>query len=205
MAHTDALPGLAECRSDESDTPAQKVSVAVRSLRLGVTACWSVGWPARDPGHIRVCRSCEVVHTDHPQCVRGAIGTEAPQRMLAAYGCSVTLEELAGRLREFAAAREWEQFHTPKNLVMALAGEVGELVAGLQWLTPGEAARVMGDAGAAARMRSELADVTIYLVRLADVLGVDLIEAAGAKLAEGERRYDVENYRGSARKAPPMS
>jgi NTP pyrophosphatase (non-canonical NTP hydrolase) len=116
----------------------------------------------------------------------------------------VTLDELVVRLREFAAAREWEQFHTPKNLAMALAGEVGKLLAELQWLTPEDAARVMDDPGAAARMRSELADVTIYLVRLADVLGVDLIEAARAKLAESERRYDVENYRGSARKASPM-
>lgn len=117
----------------------------------------------------------------------------------------MTLEELAVRLREFAAAREWEQFHTPKNLAMALAGEVGELLAELQWLTPVEAARVMEDPEAAARVRSELADVTIYLVRLADLLGVDLVEAARAKLAESECRYNVENYRGSARKAPPMS
>jgi NTP pyrophosphatase (non-canonical NTP hydrolase) len=117
----------------------------------------------------------------------------------------VTLDELAGQLREFAAAREWEQFHTPKNLAMALAGEVGELLAELQWLTPGEAARVMEDPAAAARMRSELADVTIYLVRLADLLDVDLIEAARAKLADNEHRYDVKNYLGSARKAPPMS
>jgi NTP pyrophosphatase (non-canonical NTP hydrolase) len=117
----------------------------------------------------------------------------------------VTLNDLAVQLREFASARDWEQFHTPKNLAMALAGEVGELLAELQWLTPEEAARVMVDPEAAARMRSELADVTIYLVRLADLLGVDLIEAARTKLAESERRYDVEKYRGSARKAPPLS
>ena len=117
----------------------------------------------------------------------------------------VTLDELAVRLRGFAAARAWEQFHTPKNLAMALAGEVGELVAELQWLTPEEAEQVMADQEAAARMRAELADVTIYLVRLADVLGVDLIEAARDKLMESERRYDVETYRGSTRKAPPLS
>lgn len=117
----------------------------------------------------------------------------------------VTLEDLVVRLREFAAIRDWEQFHTPKNLAMALAGEVGELLAELQWLTPEEAARVMADPEAAGRMRSELADVTIYLVRLADVLDVGLIEAARMKLEESERRYNVEEFRGSARKAPPMS
>jgi NTP pyrophosphatase (non-canonical NTP hydrolase) len=117
----------------------------------------------------------------------------------------VTLDELAVRLREFTAAREWERFHTPKNLAMALAGEVGELVAELQWLTPAEAAQIMADPAAAGRIRSEVADVVIYLVRLADVLGVDLIEAALAKLAESELRYDVASYRGSVRKAPPIS
>src|SRR5262245_43868886 len=128
---------------------------------------------------------------DHParrrsQRARGVIGS-APRwgRTVAV----VTLDELAARLREFAAAREWEQFHTPKNLAMALAGEVGELVAELQWLTPEEAAQVMADPEAAARIRSELADVTIYLVRLADLLDVDLIEAARAKLAQSECRY----------------
>jgi NTP pyrophosphatase (non-canonical NTP hydrolase) len=117
----------------------------------------------------------------------------------------VTLDDLALQLREFVSARDWDQFHTPKNLAMALAGEVGELVAELQWLTPEEADQVMADPQAADRMRSELADVTIYLVRLADLLGVDLIEAARVKLAESDRRYDVETYRGSARKAPPSS
>ena len=108
-------------------------------------------------------------------------------------------------MREFVSARDWDQFQTPKNLAMALAGEVGELLAELQWLTPEEAAEVMADPQAAKRMRSELADVTIYLVRLADGLGVDLIEAARVKLTESGRRYDVETYRGSARKAPPLS
>jgi NTP pyrophosphatase (non-canonical NTP hydrolase) len=113
--------------------------------------------------------------------------------------------ELAGRMRRFARDRDWEQFHTPKNLVMALAGEVGELVAELQWLTPEESARVMEDSEAAGRVRSEVADVTLYLVRLADVLGVDLVAAANAKLDESDRRYTVADYRGSARKAPPLS
>ncbi|MGW0588479.1 nucleotide pyrophosphohydrolase [Streptosporangium sp. NPDC002607] len=114
------------------------------------------------------------------------------------------LEELAGRLRRFAHEREWEQFHTPKNLAMALAGEVGELLAELQWLTPEESARATEDPEAAGRLRSELADVMVYLTRLADVLNVDLVEAAHAKLDQSEKRYDVEAYRGSARKAPPL-
>ena len=135
----------------------------------------------------------------------GAAGPIGRRGMRSGTVADVTLDDLVVRLREFAAARSWEQFHTPKNLAMALASEVGELVAELQWLTPSEAERVMADPEAAGRMRSELGDVTIYLVRLADVLGVDLVEAARGKLEESERRYDVETYRGSARKAPPLS
>jgi NTP pyrophosphatase (non-canonical NTP hydrolase) len=113
------------------------------------------------------------------------------------------LAPLAERLRDFARARDWEQFHTPKNLAMAVAGEAGELVAEFQWLTPDESADP--DPDTLARIRSELADVTLYLVRLADVLGVDLVEAANTKLDEGERRYDAGSYRGSIRKAPPLA
>ncbi|MCT9931581.1 nucleotide pyrophosphohydrolase [Planotetraspora sp. A-T 1434] len=113
------------------------------------------------------------------------------------------LEQLAARLQEFARARDWEQFHTPKNLAMALAGEVGELVAEFQWLTPEESGSL--NVETADRVRSELADVTVYLLRLANVLGVDLVEAANSKLDESERRYDPELYRGSARKAPPLT
>ncbi|MEV7806460.1 nucleotide pyrophosphohydrolase [Microbispora sp. NPDC088329] len=113
------------------------------------------------------------------------------------------LEHLAARLREFVRVRDWERFHTPKNLAMALAGEAGELVAEFQWLTAEESRNL--DEDALRRVRAELGDVTLYLVRLADTLGVDLAEAANAKLDENERRYDAETYRGSARKAPPLT
>ena len=114
------------------------------------------------------------------------------------------LDGLAARLREFVAVREWDQFHTPKNLAMALAGEAGELLAEFQWLTPEESTVVMDDPEAAARVRGEIADVTLFLISLADRLDIDLVDTAHAKLDENERRYDAETYRGSARKAPPL-
>jgi NTP pyrophosphatase (non-canonical NTP hydrolase) len=107
---------------------------------------------------------------------------------------------LTERVRDFARDRNWEQFHTPKNLAMALAGEVGELLAELQWLTPEQSAAVMADPELGPRVRAELGDVTIYLVRLADVLGIDLVEAATDKLEEAGRRYTVEAAHSSARK-----
>jgi NTP pyrophosphatase (non-canonical NTP hydrolase) len=111
-----------------------------------------------------------------------------------------SLPELTELVREFARARDWERFHTPKNLAMALAGEVGELLAELQWLTPEQSAAVMSDPELGPRVRAEIGDVTIYLVRLADVLGIDLVEAAADKLADSGRRYTVEAARGSAAK-----
>jgi NTP pyrophosphatase (non-canonical NTP hydrolase) len=111
------------------------------------------------------------------------------------------LIELRDFLRTFVGERDWEQFHTPKNLAMALTGEVGELVAEFQWLTPEQAAEVMSDPAHAKRVRDELGDVFTYLVRLADVLGVDLVDAARAKLAESALRYRVETHRGSVAKA----
>ncbi|KUL29312.1 nucleotide pyrophosphohydrolase [Actinoplanes awajinensis subsp. mycoplanecinus] len=110
------------------------------------------------------------------------------------------MAELTEKVRAFARERDWEQFHTPKNLAMALAGEVGELLAELQWLTPEQSATVMTDPDLGPRVRAEIGDVTIYLVRLADVLGIDLVEAATDKLAEAGRRYTVEAARGSADK-----
>ncbi|WP_327651720.1 nucleotide pyrophosphohydrolase [Micromonospora aurantiaca] len=110
------------------------------------------------------------------------------------------MDDLTALVRAFAEERDWQQFHTPKNLAMALAGEVGELVAEFQWLTPEQAGAVMSDPEAGARVRAEIGDVMIYLTRLADVLGIDLTEAAVAKLAEVSVRYPAGEIRGSAAK-----
>lgn len=111
------------------------------------------------------------------------------------------LDQLTVAVRTFAAERDWGQFHTPKNLAMALSGEVGELIAEFQWLTPEESATAMADAELAGRIRAEIGDVMIYLTRLCDILGVDLAGAATEKLAEAARRYPVDTARGSAAKA----
>jgi NTP pyrophosphatase (non-canonical NTP hydrolase) len=104
------------------------------------------------------------------------------------------------QVRVFAQERNWEQFHTPKNLAMALAGEVGELLAELQWLTPEQSSAVMQDERLGPRVRAEIGDVTIYLLRLADVLDIDLAQAASDKLSEAGQRYTVEAAHGSATK-----
>lgn len=111
---------------------------------------------------------------------------------------SQELRALQQRLAAFAAAREWEQFHSPKNLAMALSVEAAELVEEFQWLTE-EQSRTL-DAERRERVRLELADVFIYLLRIADTLGVDLMRAADDKIVLNERKYPVERVRGDARK-----
>jgi dCTP diphosphatase len=111
---------------------------------------------------------------------------------------SDALRALQQRLAAFAAAREWEQFHSPKNLAMALSAEVGELVEEFQWLTELQSREL--DAERRERVRLELADVFIYLLRLADRLDVDLMRAADDKIALNERKYPAERVRGDARK-----
>jgi len=113
------------------------------------------------------------------------------------------MDALRASVRAFAEEREWQGFHTPKNLAMALAGEVGELLAELQWLTPEESVAVMSDPGAGQRVRAEIGDVMIYLTRLCDVLDVDLVRAAVDKLADSARRYPADQARGTAAKARP--
>ncbi|MER5665191.1 nucleotide pyrophosphohydrolase [Streptomyces mirabilis] len=99
--------------------------------------------------------------------------------------------KLQRRLAEFAAARNWQQYHTPKNLVAALSVEASELVEIFQWLTPEESARVMDDADAAHRVTDEVADVLAYLLQLCEVLGIDALAALDAKIDRNERRFPV--------------
>jgi NTP pyrophosphatase (non-canonical NTP hydrolase) len=101
----------------------------------------------------------------------------------------VTFDDVTQRLRGFAAARAWEPYHTPKNLVMALSGEVGELTSLFQWLTPEESDAWREDPSLEAKVLDEIADVTLYLLQLADRLGVDLPAAAHAKIDRNELRF----------------
>lgn len=110
------------------------------------------------------------------------------------------LEKLQTELRAFAKERDWEPFHTPKNLVMALAGEVGELTEIFQWLTPAQSAAVMTNSTSAQQVRDELADVFVYCVRLADVLGIDLAVAVDDKIKQNAAKYPVHLAKGNALK-----
>ncbi|MET7730730.1 nucleotide pyrophosphohydrolase [Streptomyces sp. NPDC005402] len=97
--------------------------------------------------------------------------------------------KLQRRLADFAAARDWQPYHTPKNLVAALSVEAAELVEIFQWLTPEESTRVMDDPGTAHRVTDEIADVLAYLLQLCEVLGVDPLAALDAKIDRNERRF----------------
>ena len=108
------------------------------------------------------------------------------------------IDDLKHRLREFTDQRDWDQFHSPKNLAMALAGEAGELLAHFQWLTEEESGELPEDELHAVAL--EMADILIYLVRLSDKLGVDLIAACDDKVTRNEERYPSERVRGSSRK-----
>lgn len=124
---------------------------------------------------------------------------DAPHPLAAAPGR--TLVDVAGlqaALARFARERAWERFHSPKNLAMALTGEVGELVELFQWLSEDASRAVAGAPDTARRVRDELADVLIYLVRLAAVLEVDLDEAVRSKLAANARKYPAPPAGGDA-------
>ena len=108
------------------------------------------------------------------------------------------LEAVRQRVADFARVRDWEQFHSPKNLVMALSVEVGELMEHFQWLTEAQSAELPADKHE--QVARELADVQVYLVRLADRLGIDVLAAVTRKMQENESKYPTDKVRGSARK-----
>jgi NTP pyrophosphatase (non-canonical NTP hydrolase) len=108
------------------------------------------------------------------------------------------LEDLRERLRAFAAERDWDQFHSPKNLAMALSAEAGELLETFQWLTEEQSRALAPEAHAAAS--DEIADVLLYLIRLSDQLGIDPIAAANRKLLSNAERYPADKARGNSRK-----
>ncbi len=99
------------------------------------------------------------------------------------------IQNLAAEIRKFADARDWVQFHTPKNLSMAVSGEAGELVSEFQWLTPEESMKEQLSAEKLKNIKMEIADVALYLFRLADVLDVDLAEVMREKMKINETRF----------------
>jgi NTP pyrophosphatase (non-canonical NTP hydrolase) len=109
-----------------------------------------------------------------------------------------SLEELKQQIRAFAFERGWERYHNPKNLAMALIGEAGELVERFQWLSPEESAHLSPERHE--QVRQEIADVLIYLTRLADLLDIDMLQAAADKIDLNGQKYPVEKSCGNAAK-----
>lgn len=109
-----------------------------------------------------------------------------------------SLDTLRQRIREFAVDRAWERYHTPKNLVMALSVEASELLEPFQWLSEEQSLQLNPSQHEA--VRQEIADVLIYLTRLADLLEIDLLDAAADKLAINARKYPIEKAHGNALK-----
>lgn len=112
----------------------------------------------------------------------------------------MTIRALQESVRSFAVARDWEQFHTPRNLLIALTGEVGEVCELLQWIPDIQVDAWLDDSKNREKLGLELADVLSYLLRLSDVCGIDLEVALTKKMAINESRYPVESSRGSSAK-----
>jgi dCTP diphosphatase len=115
-----------------------------------------------------------------------------------ARGMDDPLKTIASRLEAFAQERDWDGFHSPKNLAMALNVEAGELLEHFQWLTEDQSRDLPQDTRV--EVEREIADIQIYLIRLADKLGVDLLRAVEAKIEDNARKYPAERVRGSAKK-----
>jgi NTP pyrophosphatase (non-canonical NTP hydrolase) len=110
----------------------------------------------------------------------------------------IALGRLRDRLRDFVTARDWGQFHSPKNLAIALSVEAGELLEHFQWVPDQDSLKLSPDIRR--KIEEEMADVLLYLIRLADLLDVELIQSADNKIAANAKKYPVEKARGTAKK-----
>ena len=110
----------------------------------------------------------------------------------------ISIEQLRQQIRDFASARDWDQFHSPKNLSMAMIVEAAELVEHFQWLTEEQSQSLADDKRA--EVENELADIFVYLIRMADKLDIDLLDAANKKLKINAEKYPADKVRGSAKK-----
>ncbi len=120
--------------------------------------------------------------------------------MAALADSTTTLAELKTRVLAFVRERDWEQFHTPKNLSMALAAEAGELMEHFLWATPEQSRAVASEPVKRGKIADELADVVIYALEFANITGLDLASAIEAKMASNAQKYPVEKAKGRADK-----
>ena len=120
--------------------------------------------------------------------------------MAALTDSATTISELKTRVLAFVRERDWEQFHTPKNLSMALAAETGELMEHFLWATGDQSRAIVNDAAKRAKIADELADVVIYAIEFANMTGLDISAAIEAKMAANAKKYPVEKSRGRSDK-----
>ena len=111
----------------------------------------------------------------------------------------MNINNIQKQLSDFAGERDWDQFHNPKNLAMALSVEASELVEIFQWLTPGQAEAIMSSSESE-HVKEEMADIMIYLIRMADKLNIDLENAVTDKIAKNAEKYPIKLARGNAKK-----
>lgn len=110
------------------------------------------------------------------------------------------IEEIQNKLAVFAEEREWDQFHSPKNISMALAVEAGELLEIFQWMTESDSMLATSDPKLRGRIEEEIADIQINLLRLADKLSVDVESAVNRKIESNAQKYPIDRFKGSSRK-----
>jgi len=120
--------------------------------------------------------------------------------MGALHDSATTISDLKTRVLAFVRERDWEQFHSPKNLSMALAAETGELMEHFLWATPDQSRAIANDPAKRAKIADELADVVIYAIEFANITGLDISAAIEAKMAANARKYPVEKARGRSEK-----